>query len=156
MSISNKNFTTIKDNVANIIGDTSSGFKTKIGVWANRRYRDIVSRYQWAQLFKTYTLTTTANVAEYPLPIDFGELVYVYDNTNKKTLWHREERGQQNDTSLVGSSDYFSLKEATVKEQPSSASVLTVVSDAAGDTTQTIFIEGETISRVLRSTASPA
>lgn len=132
----------MQGNVAEIVGDTSSPFKTKIGKWLNKRYRDILRRYPWPHLYGTQTISAVANQATYALNPDFEEIVYIFDNTNKNMLWEQPENGNQNDTSLVGQPDWFSIGESAVKEQPSSASVLAIVSSSSADTTQTIFIKG--------------
>ena len=140
--ISNKDYTSMKTDVGELVGDTTSAFALKIGKYLNFRYRDVLRRYPWRDLFATTTITTVASQATYALPWDFGEVVYIWDNTNKKKLWESPEAGQQNDTSLTGSSDYFSVKESSCKSQPTSASAVVVVSDSASDTTQTVFIKG--------------
>jgi hypothetical protein len=152
--ITNKDFVTMKGNVAEIVGDTSAAFQTKIGKWINRRYRDFMRRYQWKELYDTYTITTVANQATYALPEDFGEAVYFYDNTNKATLWESPEFGSQNDTSLVSASQYFSISESSVKAQPTSASTLSVVSTSASDNTQTLFVKGFTGTVTVEETIS--
>lgn len=152
--ISNKDFVTMKNNVAEIVGDASSTFLTKIGKWINRRYRDAMRRYSWKQIYNTYSFTTTANQATYPLPEDFSEAVYIWDDTNKKKLWESAEHGEQNDTSLTATPDYFTVKESTVKNQPTSASVLAFVSSSASDNTQTIFVRGYTGTVLVEETIS--
>ena len=140
--ISNKDFISMKTDVGELIGDTTSAFALKIGKFLNFRYRDIMRRYPWKESYGTTTITTVANQATYPLPWDFGEVVYIYDNTNKKPLFERPEQGAQNDTTLVGAPDYFSVKEVGMLITPATASNLSISSSSASDTTQTIFIKG--------------
>jgi len=132
----------MKTDVSDFIGDASTSFMTKIGKYVNYRYRDIMGRYDWKELYNTYTITTVANQSSYALPNDYQDIVYVFDNTNKKPLYFKPEVGWQNDTTLVGSSDYFTISESTVGTQPASASTITIVSDYASDNTQTIFLKG--------------
>lgn len=132
----------MKTDVSEYIGDSTTAFLTKIGKYINARYREVLRRYDWTQLFNTYTFTTTAALATYPMPNDFEEAWYIYDNTNKKVLWQRQEIGPQNDTTLVGSSEYFTVGEISMKDQPTSASTLSIVSDSSSDNTQTVFVRG--------------
>lgn len=140
--ITNKDYGSMKTDVGEFVGDTTSSFLLKIGKYLNFRYRDILRRYQWKHIFGTTTISTVANQATYPLPWDFGELIYVWDNTNKITLYEAKESGEQNDTALVGNPQYFSIKESTVYNQPTAASIVTLVSSSASDTTQTVFVKG--------------
>lgn len=139
--ITNKDFITMKTDVGEFIGDTTSSFLLKIGKYLNFRYRDILRRYPWKQIFGSTTITTVANQATYPMPWDFEEPVYMFDNTNKVPLWEKPEIGAQNDTTLIGSSQYFSIKESSCAAQPTSASTLSVVSTSASDT-GFVFIKG--------------
>ena len=140
--ISNKDFVSIKTDVAEFIGDSSTTFLTKIGKYINARYRDILRRYDWNHLFNTYTFTTTANQSTYPMPYDFQEAWYIFDNTNKKVLYQKQEMGSQNDTTLIGSPDYYTVNEVSMQAQPTAASTLSLVSDSASDNTQSVFIKG--------------
>jgi hypothetical protein len=140
--ITNKNYVDMKTDVGELIGDTTSSFALKIGKFLNFRYRDFMRRYPWKQAEGTTTITTVANQATYPLPWDFGETIYIWDNTNKKALYEKPEQGAQNDTNLVGNPDYFSVKEVGLLDQPYTSSTINIVSSSASDTTQTIFIRG--------------
>lgn len=142
--ITNKDFITMKTEVGEFVGDTTSSFLVKVGKYLNFRQRDILRRYPWKDLYATTTITTVANQATYPLPADFAEVVYVYDNTNKKKIWEAPEFGEQNDTNLTAAADYFTVKESGMLAQPTSNSTLTVTGSNAADVTQTVFIRGIT------------
>lgn len=139
--ITNKDFVSMKTDVGEFVGDTTSSFLLKVGKYLNFRYRDILRRYPWKQIFGSTTITTVANQATYAMPWDFEEPVYIFDNTNKVSLWEKPEIGALNDTALVGSSQYFSVKESSCAAQPTSASALSIVSSSASDT-GTVFIKG--------------
>lgn len=132
----------MKTDVADYIGDSSTSFLTKIGKFLNARYRDIMGRYDWKALYDTFTITTVSGQQAYPLPNDYADIVYVFDNTNKKPLYYKAEGPWLSDPTLIGSSDYFTISESTVGVQPTSSSVITFVSDSASDNTQYIFVKG--------------
>ncbi len=108
---SGKTFIDMKGNVAEIIGDTSDSFKTKIGKWLNARYRDCYRRYQWPQLTATASLAIVAGTQSYDLPDGFSEMIYVYDNVNKVALTLRPIAPDMSDTSLTGAPQYYALGE---------------------------------------------
>lgn len=139
---SNKDFVTSKTDVADFIGDNSTSFLTKIGKWLNFRYRDIMGRYNWTELYDTFTITTVANQQSYPLPNDYADIVYVFDNTNKMELLFKPETAFMSDPTLISSSAYYTISESTVGVQPTSASVIKFTSDNASDNTQTMFVKG--------------
>jgi hypothetical protein len=140
--ISNKDFVSMKTDVGEFIGDTSTAFLTRIGKYLNARYRNALQRYSWSHLFDTHTLTTTANQATYPAPFDFEEALYIWDDTNKVSLWQKPEIASESDALLTGAPKYVSVKEVSMANQPTSASTISFVSDSASDNTQRIFIKG--------------
>lgn len=140
--INNKDFVSMKTDVAEFIGDSTTTFLTKIGKYLNARYRDSLHRYSWSQLYLPYTITTIAGTSEYALPYDFEEVVYIWDDTNKVMLWEKPEAASWSDGTLTGSSQYFTINQASQAAQPTSSSTLSVVSSSASDNTQTIFIKG--------------
>jgi hypothetical protein len=109
--ISNKTFLIMKTDVGEIVGDTSTAFLTKIGKRINERYRDAFRRYQWSQTFTTATINTVAGTQSYDLPSDFGEVVYVFDSTNKVPLGQAPETAIWADTGLTGNSAYYDTAE---------------------------------------------
>lgn len=108
---SGKTFVDMKTNVAEIVGDTSDAFKTKIGKWLNQKYRDVYRRYQWSQITTVYSLNTVVGQQSYDLPSDFAEEIYVYDNNNKITLLRKPEASDLSDSSLTGSPQYYTISE---------------------------------------------
>lgn len=145
---SNKNFSTMKTNVANIVGDTSSSFATKLGVFLNNAYRDSVERLKAHELFETYrsfTATTTANTSDYVVPFDFDLPIYVLDQTNKRELDIVTEDEYIQKFSRVytttGAPIIAIMKaQSAVRVQPTSSTKVKFVSSAGGDTTQMGFI----------------
>lgn len=140
--INNKDFVSMKTDVAEYIGDSTTTFLTKIGKYLNARYRDALHRYAWSGINISYSFTATANQANYPMPYDFEEVVYLWDDTNKVMLYERPESPSQADTTLTGTSQYFSINQLSMLAQPTSASVLSLVSASASDNTQSIFVKG--------------
>lgn len=139
---SNKDFVTMKTDVADFLGDPTNSFATKIGKWLNYRYRDIMGRYQWSESYDTFTMTLSANQQAYALPNDYDDIVYVFDNTNKMELLFKPETAFMSDPTLISSSAYYTISESTVGTQPTSSSVIKFTSDNAADNTQTMFIKG--------------
>lgn len=142
--MSNKDFATIKENAGNVLGDTSSSFSTKLGVYANNRYSDIVERLKGHNLFESFvsmTATTTANVRDYSLRSDLDDIVYAKDDTNGRVLdvINEEEWVQRFGTApnTTGSPIVLVRKgTSTVRTQPSTTSTLRAVSTSTSDTTQ--------------------
>lgn len=148
---SNKNFTAMKTNVGNEVGDTSSSFATRVGVYINNRYRDVIATLINADVyeqFRTVTLTTTASTRNYTMPFDFnGEIVYAQDTTNNRELEVMYEREwlQRFSTGLNVSSNPINiipLADSTVRVQPSSASTLKILSSSSTDNTYNVFVRG--------------
>lgn len=84
-----KTFDEMKTNIGNEVGDTSSSFATRLGVYINNRYFDTLDRLRQANIFemyKTHCATTTAGTADYATPSDWGVPVSVVDFSNSRTL----------------------------------------------------------------------
>ena len=82
-----RDFSTMKANVGKYIQDTSSTFSALISTWINDKYRDISKRAAWSALVdNNYTFNTVANTAEYSLPTDFDEEIYVTNITDGTPL----------------------------------------------------------------------
>jgi len=141
----NKTFTTIKTNVGAEVQDTSSAFDTILGRFVNRRYFQILRAINWQNVQPDYTFDTVAGTQRYVLPDDFGKEVSCTDITNdiglsKTTLEKLFE--DYKDIAVSGTVERYCIIEDCVKEHPSEASVLTIVSSSSADTTQTIFVRG--------------
>jgi len=141
----NKDFNTIKSNVGSNIQDTSSAMATIIGRFVNKRYFQILRTINWDCTRPDYTLTTTS-VQEYVLPDDFGKEISVRDTTNGLELGRTDIQRLITDYpdsfDDSGSAARYYIREDNVQDQPTSASVLAIVSSSASDTTQTILIRG--------------
>jgi len=72
-------FATLKTNIGNRVGDTSTTFATIIGTYINQRYKDILRRTNWKIINQDYVLSATSASASYLLPTNFGKELYVYD-----------------------------------------------------------------------------
>jgi len=77
----------MKTNVGNIVHITNAAFKTNIGVWLNDAYVDAHKRHLWKSIIDDdYTFTSVASQAEYSLPADFEEEVFVANITSPQKL----------------------------------------------------------------------
>lgn len=81
-----RNFSVIKTNVGNNVGDTTATTLTLIGVYANRRYFKILRTINWNYINEDYTVSLVAGTQDYALPSDFGDVVYAVDTTNNNEL----------------------------------------------------------------------
>jgi len=79
-------FSVMKTNVGNSVQDTSSAFMTKIGVYINKRYKQILRRTNWEYINEDYTITTISGTQDYTLPTDFKTEMYAVDTTNNINL----------------------------------------------------------------------
>lgn len=142
----NKNFSQLKTNVGAEVGDTSTGFKTLIGRFLNRRYFEILRVINWSNIRSDYTFDTTSGTQNYTLPADFGKEVSCYDTTNGNLLAHATlselYRFYGSSIATQGTIERYAIYDDNVRQQPSSASQLTIVSSSASDTTQTILVRG--------------
>lgn len=141
----NKTFTSMKTTVGNNIQDTSTEMLSLIGGYLNDRYVEIKQRLKNA-LIQTSRLDyeVTVSTEDIVLPEDCGDIVSVLDKTNKVQLeetteqvWVNKNYGAIDTSSSVNS--YF-VYNSPVRTQPSSSGVISVVSNSASDTTQTIYI----------------
>jgi len=145
--ITNKNFGSMKTKVGNAVQDTSSNFKTLVGQYLNDRYRQVLQRSNHIQTSTVdFQIAATGGVEDIVLPVDFKEMVKLLDKTNNRTLTQIDiqewmmKYSDSIDTS--GLCVNYTVFEDVVREQPSSASAITVVSSSASDTTQTVQIRG--------------
>lgn len=87
-----KTFSTMKTNVGNMVGDTSTSTASLIGVWLNDAYQDAWRRSMWMDVVdEDKTFTSTADKADYSLNTDmsitdFGEELLIADITNGHLL----------------------------------------------------------------------
>jgi len=142
----NKPFVTMKTNVGNEIQDTDTSMASIIGVYLNNRYFQILRATNWNKIRPDYSFTTTASQQEYVLPDDFYKPLSVRDATNENELAESDLQklistypDSFSDNGDVGS---YYLYDDTINTQPTSASVASIVSSSASDTTQTVTIRG--------------
>ena len=142
----NKSFSQLKTNVGNRVQDTSSSFATLIGYWVNDKYRDVVSRYDWDELYYPHTINASGGTSAYALPDNGDRILVCLDSTNKENIsevsyqqFFLENYDQYNST---GTPDKYFLTYDVVKSQPASATKVTVKSSSASDTTQTVLVRG--------------
>jgi len=141
----NKNFSNIKTNIGAEVGDTSSAFATLIGRFVNRRYFQVLRAINWKNIQPDYTFDTVDGTQRYVLPNDFGKAVACNDITNHQEIGATTlEEIYSTYGYITGSGDVerYAIVEDMVKAQPTSSSVLAIVSGSTSDTTQTIFIRG--------------
>jgi hypothetical protein len=142
----NRTFTTMKTNVGNNVMDTSSATATVIGTYLNDVYFDLLRRINWKNVDDDYSFSTVAGTKDYVLPDNFKKELHVYDATNDKELARidRQILINQYPTTVddTGVAVRYLIFDSPVQAQPSSSSVLSIVSDNAGDTTQTLYVRG--------------
>lgn len=118
----NKTFAQMKTNTGTMVQDTSSAFATIIGTFLNDKYRDVWRRIMWSDVVDfDYTFDTVDDQANYDLPSDFEEEIFLQNiNTgatppNRKTIGqYWRDRGEEfsSDAMAKGtSSAYMILKE---------------------------------------------
>lgn len=117
-----KTFDTMKNNVANMCLDTSTQFKTLVGVWINDAYQDANRRFYWSDTIETnYTFESTlVSSGKYTLPTDFNREIKLVNIATGKEIecwdvrrWW-QERGEEFDKDILqtGTPDkYIILRE---------------------------------------------
>lgn len=139
-------FSEMVDQVAERINITDTAYKTKIKDWINYRYDDIISRYDWPQLYRTGSTAVAAGDSTLTLPRDIDVLLNIHDRTNDISLSPLNPsaggRGYVDSIDNSGVTYIYWFEGVSVLAQPSSASVLAVVSSSASDTSQTVRIWG--------------
>lgn len=120
--MANKTFTVMKTNVGNMVQDTSATFAAIIGTFLNDKYRDIWRRCLWSDIIDdNYTFASVASQAQYDLPSDFEEEIFVKNITtsdaplNRKTIgqWWRDRSNDYSSGTLANGTpnNYVILKE---------------------------------------------
>lgn len=77
-----RDFSVIKTNVGNNVGDTSATTLTLIGVYVNKRYFQILRSINWSYVNEDYTISLVAGTQDYALDSDYGTELYAVDITN--------------------------------------------------------------------------
>lgn len=160
----NKTFADMKANVGLELQDTSTSFNTLIGKWINRRYFQCLRYVNWDAINPSYSVTLVAGTQDYALPRDFGKAVYAVDATNNFT--YEEVRfddlaGNPSGIYQQGGANKYTIYESPVAVQPTSASVVTVVSSSASDSSAAVTIRGlvggvETFETITLNGVTPA
>ena len=109
-------FSTLKTQVGQLVGDTSTTFATIIGTYINSRYREVLRRTNWNSIQPDYTITATSastvtSASTYTLPSDFGKELYVHINNidiPHKTLEELELQ-YQNQLTSTGNIEHYSI-----------------------------------------------
>lgn len=142
----NKSLSDIVSNVQNEVLDTSTSIQSVIKNYINRRYFQILRAINWENINPNYTFNTIAGTQSYVLPDDFGKPFIVRDANNQNELAELDYQSLiSKNISVISSSGIptqYSIIEDRIQDQPTSASILTLVSTSASDTTQTILIRG--------------
>ncbi len=141
-----KTFTNMVTNVSSEVQDSTSAMQVLIKNYINRRYFQVLRKFNWRNIDTEYTITTVAGTKDYALPGDFKKPVKVRDTTNGKDIPEilLEDMGRyySNTLGTEGNISNYAMLEDVVQVQPTSASQISVVSSSASDTTQTVTIRG--------------
>lgn len=138
----------MKTNVANEVGDSSSSFASKVGVWINNRYEDFINSYPWEELFSVCSVNSTAGVCAVNIPNNFEQIVFVWDATNGTYLTETDEQevykynADTMSTTSKSTPTLYYTKWDCVKNQASAANAIMAKSSSASDTTQTLLVRG--------------
>ncbi len=142
----NKTLATMITNVQNEVQDTTTTIQPIITNFLNRRMSQILRAINWESYRTDYTFDTVAGTSEYLLPDDFGKPLSVRDSTNGIELPEMDLQAliSQNITTFgqSGTVEKYSIVEDRVQKQPTSSSVIAIVSSSASDTTQVILVRG--------------
>jgi len=150
-----KGFSTMQDNVANFVQDTSAAMKTLIGVWINDAYHDAGRRFLWNSLInEDHTFETVVDQAEYTLESDFGEEIIVFNIADGRELtrftvgqwWKRRGEAHTDDVIQSGDSVNYVILEETSK----------IKLDPPPDVAETIAMPYKAITADLSGSTAPS
>ena len=77
-----RDFSVIKTNVGNNVGDTSSTTLSLIGVYVNKRYFQVLRSINWSYVNHDYKISLVAGTQDYALPSGYSSELYAVDSTN--------------------------------------------------------------------------
>lgn len=144
--MSNRLFVNIYGNVGSNIQDTSTASQTIIKNYVNDIYFDILKRINWQDIDDDYTFSTVAGTKDYVLPSNFGKEVYVFNSSTNVELSSitMQELVKDFASGINSSGDIqrYMIIDRQIRQQPSSASALSIVSTSASDTTQVVRVKG--------------
>jgi hypothetical protein len=151
----NRTFSAIKTNCGTNVQDTDATFLGFVGNWVNDRYIEIKRRLNLLNNISTdWSFSTVAGTSDYILPDDFNKDILVIDTTNNLGLKRIDDQGMLRNSysyiDLVTPVDvvtpsymqWYCIFDRPVNIQPTSASVVSFVSDSASDTACTIHVRG--------------
>lgn len=142
----NRRYADMQTNVGKNIQDTSTNMQTEIKRFINDAYFDMLRRFNWEFFNYDHSITTVASQQDYELPRDFGKELYLLEDTNNQEVGYISPqkliRDYPSTWDSTGTVERYTILNKRVVKQPSSASVITVVSDDAADTTQLMFVRG--------------
>mgnify|MGYP007031181389 CR=1 FL=1 len=139
------NLSTLRTELANLVKGTAIT-NDRRDRWLNLAQDDLATELDPENLDFSHTFSSVASQRTYNAPFEFNKIYSVIDTTNDIELTNLTEgelEEQDPDRSDTGTSYYYAQSGLSwVTNQPSSSSVLTMVSSAAGDTTQTVRVNG--------------
>lgn len=142
----NRTFVNIVSNIGSNIQDTSSPMATIIKRLVNDAQTEFVRRANITLIDDDYSFDSVAGQEDYILPDNFEKEIYVYDSTNKIALerWDLQRHLQENIAAVAtaGLPDKYMVLFKPAQKQPTSSSILTIVSSSASDTSQVVYVRG--------------
>lgn len=140
------NLATLRDELGNRLKAPSTIGNTRKDLWLNLAQDDVATEMDPSNLLVTSSFASVASTRKYYLDYQFNKVVAVMDETNNQELGYMAEadvEGLDPDLSQTGTPDSWGIYGLEfVSAQPTSASVVTVVSASASDTTQKVRING--------------
>lgn len=142
----NRIFVDIYSNVGSNVQDTSSATALIAKRYCNDIYFDILKRVNWQDIDDSHTFNTVAGTRDYVLQQNFGKEVYVFNTSTNIELspitMQELVRDYSAGLNLSGDIERYLILNKPVRNQPTAASTLSIVSSDASDTTQTVYITG--------------
>ena len=132
--------------------DSGDEFEGMVKAAINRTYRQVLQASNQETLQREFSLTTASGTSQYGMPLYVKRVLNIEDATERRRIY--DISAQQFDATYPGHSDTGAPRRAYMlgkygcEAQPTSASVITVVSDSTSDTatsyvTITGFVSGE-------------
>lgn len=142
-------FNNLKARVANKINKSDAPYLVKIGQFINDRYDDVLSRIDWSQLQKHTTINAIPDSETLILAFkDLDFILDIHDRTNDVHIRpiNASIAGRKYNSILDSPTDptaFYWPNSTTVRAQPTSASVIAIVSSSASDTSQNVRVWGK-------------
>lgn len=142
-----RNLTALRSELTNLLKTNNNAVSTsRILDWLNQAQDDVATEMDPDNLIVTTSITTVSGTRRYTTDLEFNKIMSVVDTTNNVPLDPISETDVEDidsELSQTGSPNFYTVYGLDwVREQPSSASVVTVVSSSASDTTQKVRING--------------